>query len=88
MLSAPIRKIIFRKPGLARPALTPALQAGHVVNVNTRIAAVWNGVNIPIDLLGNTYVSEGSALTNFSQSLPIVGPAFACNASNSGRIDC
>lgn len=81
----PERKVILKKAGLSRPSQTPALQAAHVANVNTRIAAVYNGPLIPIDLLGNTYISQGSVATDVTNSLPIIGPALTNSAISSGH---
>jgi hypothetical protein len=83
MLPTTIRKILFCKPGLVRPAASPALQTGHVANVNTRICAISNGPLTPIDLLGNTYIAQGVGV-KFTQSLPKIGNALNANQGNSG----
>jgi hypothetical protein len=84
MLSTPLRKIIFRQTGLRRPWVTPALQAGHVANVNTRICAISNGPLTPIDLLGNTYVGEGGANGRATQPMPTIGPSVTNTGNTAG----
>lgn len=82
MLAA-AKKIIYKNGRLKRPSSAPALQTAHVANVGTRICAISNGSQIPIDLLGNTYVSQGAS-TQAVQSLTTIGSAVTNNSVSRG----